>query len=58
MASGVELGRSTDTAVVDTWSHGRLQEFADKAAQEKAYLIRKRFGDQHLQVSCKYHALV
>jgi hypothetical protein len=58
MASGGELGRSTGTAVVDTWSQARLQEFADKAAQEKAYLIRKRLGDQHIQVSCKYHALV
>ena len=58
MASGGELGCSTDTAVVDTLSQARLQEFADKAVQEKAYSIRKRLGDQHLQVSCKYNALV
>ena len=36
-----------------TWSLARLQQFAEKAADEKASLIRKRLGDQALQVSCK-----
>ena len=58
MASGEELGCATGTAVADAWSQVRLQDFADKAAQEKANLIRRRLGDQDVQVSCKYHALV
>ena len=36
-----------------TWPLVRLQQFAEKAAEEKASLIRKRRGDQALQVSCK-----
>ena len=58
MESGEELGRKTDTAVADAWSHVRLQEFADKAAVEKATHIRKRLGDQDLHVSCTYPTLV
>jgi hypothetical protein len=58
MASGEELGCAAGTAVADAWSQVKLQEFADKAVQEKANLIRRRLGDQDVQVSCKYHALV
>ena len=58
MAFGGDLSRTTDNVIIDIWSEVRLQEFAEKAAQEKANLIRKRLGDQHLQGSYKYHALV
>jgi len=36
-----------------TWPLVRLEQFAEKAAEEKASFIRKRLGDQALQVSCK-----
>ena len=58
MASDGELGRTTDTVVFNVLSQVRLQEFADKVVQAKVNVIRKRCGDQHLQVSCKYHVLV
>ena len=58
MAFGEELGRKTGTVVAEAWSQVRLQEFADKAVEEKANLIRKRLGDRDLHVSCRYHALV
>ena len=58
MEPGEELGRETGAAVADARSQVRLQEFADKAAEEKATLIRKRVGDRDLQVSCRYHTLV
>ena len=58
MEPGEELGRKTGAAVDDAWSQVRLQEFADKAAEEKAALIRKRVGDRDLQVSCRYPTLV
>ena len=58
MMSAAELGCASGTAVADVWSQVRLQEFADKAVQEKAYFIRRRLGDQSVQVSCKYYAFV
>ena len=58
MEPGEELGCKTGAAVADAWSQVRLQELADKAAEEKATLIRKRAGDRDLQVSCRYPTLV
>ena len=58
MASGEELGCKTGTAVADAWSLARLHEIACKAVEEKTNLIRKRFGDQDLDVSCRCHVLV
>lgn len=58
MEPGEELGPKTGAAVADSYSQVRLQEFADKAAEEKATFIRKRVGDRDLQVSCRYPTLV
>ena len=58
MASGEELDCKIGTAVADPWSQARLQEFANKAVEDKAYLIRRRLGDEDLQLSCKCPALV
>ena len=58
MVSGVDPGCTAGIAVADAWSQVRLQEFADKSVQENANWFRRRLGDQGVQVSCKYHALV
>ena len=51
-------GCKTGTAAADAWSQVRLQEFADKAVEEKTCFIRKRVGDRDVQVSCRYPTLV
>ena len=58
MASGEDLECKTGTLVAVAWSQARLQEFADEAVKEKSYIIRKRLGDEDLQLSCKCPALM
>ena len=67
MASHEELGHEVGddaafpavaASAAGTWALVRLQQFAEKAAEEKASLIRKRLGDQALQVSCKCPVLM
>ena len=58
MEPGEELGRKNGAVVAGAYSQVRLQACADKAAEEKANLIRKRVGDPDLQVSCRYPTLV
>jgi hypothetical protein len=53
MASGKELECKIGTAVADPWSQATLQGFANKAVEEKTGLIRRRLGDEDLQLSCK-----
>ena len=45
-------------AAAGSWPLVRLQQFAEKAAEEKASFIQKRLGDQALQVSCKCPVLL
>ena len=52
MASGNVLGDSADVAAAGAMALTKLQTFAAKAAEEKAGFIRRRVGDQALQVSC------
>ena len=52
MASGEMMGGVVGVAAAGTWSLIKMQAFAVKAVEEKAVFIRKRLGDQALQVSC------
>ena len=52
MASGEMMGGVVGVAAAGTWSLVKMQAFAVKAVEEKAVFIRKRLGDQALQVSC------
>ena len=53
MASGEELECKIGITVADPWSQATLQQFADKAVEEKTNVIRRRFGDEDLRISCK-----
>ena len=52
MASGNVLGDSADVAAAGAMALDKMQIFAAKTVEEKAGFVRRRLGDQALQVSC------